>query len=499
MARGRARFVRASAVQSAPRFVWGERLGRKQGGPRATADAFIAGWGERLKIDTDLTPLGYDRTLRSLLGQHVLYRQRFRKRRVSQAWLRIDLDHDGHVVAFSHRCLTGPNARRSDRTCPPTSTLSGEQAARGAARSLAHIASVTPRADPTLGYVRADARFRLCWNVRLDGAAPTDRWRVYVDAEDGSTLRTEGLVYKATGSGLVFAPNPMVALNAPSLSPAGPIALAAYREVPLMNLDDTGFLDGLWATTAATSGAARIRRPSGDFRVTRENIGFREVMAYYHVDAAQRYLQSVGLTHAAITVPVDVHGSASGGSSFDPETGVVTLSVGGTPDAEDAEVIVHEYAHAIQNAIVFGFGQDAVSAPVAEGFADYFAATFFDGVKSDAFRPGIASWEAAGEGSAGTPPFERRLDFRGPYSPGMSKVEMTQLWSGCLWAIRGLFGRTRADRLAVGFLSYVPAHDGNLADAAVSVRAANQVLYAGADDAAIQGVFAASGLDSQAG
>ncbi|QEG26572.1 hypothetical protein GobsT_13130 [Gemmata obscuriglobus] len=495
-----ARLVQPGSVKSTPRFICDDRIGPKRGGARETAEDFLTAWAARLKIDTRQTPLGYDRVLSSRFGKHVLFQQRFRGKRLSHAWLRVDLDPDGHVVAVSNRCLTAARAKRAGQTCPHRAVLSADQAVDHAVRSVGSAEGVAATRDPKLTYLRAGPGVHRTWSVDLAGADPADRWRVYVDVVTGRVIHSEEQVLRATGSGLIFSPNPMVALGAPGLSPADPIPSEAYREVALLDLDDSGFLTGPWVTTEATSAAARIRRPSGDFRVTRENTGFREVMAYYHIDTAQRYLQSIGMAHAAVRVSVDASGSGSG-AFFDPNTLVVTLSTGGTPDAEDAEVILHEYGHAVQNAIVFGFGQAAASRPLAEGTADYFAATFFDGVKGGAFRRGLGSWEAAGDGQTGSPPFSRVLDFHGPL--GGQPLRLTEFWSGCLWSLRELFGRTRADTLAVGFLSFVP-HDGGLADGAISLVAVNRLLIAAGtadrdSEAAIVEMFWERGVDARQG
>jgi hypothetical protein len=53
---------------------------------------------------------------------------------------------------------------------------------------------------------------------------------------------------------------------------------------------------------------------------------------------------------------------------------------GGVDDAEDAEVILHEYGHAIQDAqqTPHGFGPSVEAGSVGEGFADYWAVTVAD-------------------------------------------------------------------------------------------------------------------------
>ena len=64
---------------------------------------------------------------------------------------------------------------------------------------------------------------------------------------------------------------------------------------------------------------------------------------------------------------------------------------GGVDDAEDAEVILHEYGHAIHFAQNFSFASEEAGA-ISEGFGDYWAVTVSDVVA----RPlGVAEQGAA--------------------------------------------------------------------------------------------------------
>ena len=49
----------------------------------------------------------------------------------------------------------------------------------------------------------------------------------------------------------------------------------------------------------------------------------------------------------------------------------ITFGKGGVDDAEDAEVIVHEYGHAVHAAQVFGFGSSHEAGSIGEAWGDY--------------------------------------------------------------------------------------------------------------------------------
>src|SRR5262249_22653888 len=85
---------------------------------------------------------------------------------------------------------------------------------------------------------------------------------------------------------------------------------------------------------------------------------------------------------------------------------------GGVDDAEDGEVILHEFGHAIQDAICPDFGQSPEAAAMGEGFGDYFAGSTFAETKPPALRSGVMAWDALPWSSA-DPPVEPRLDGPG--------------------------------------------------------------------------------------
>ena len=51
----------------------------------------------------------------------------------------------------------------------------------------------------------------------------------------------------------------------------------------------------------------------------------------------------------------------------------IRFGKGGVDDAEDAEVIVHEYGHAVHDAQVPGFGSSLDAGSIGESFGDYLA------------------------------------------------------------------------------------------------------------------------------
>jgi hypothetical protein len=133
---------------------------------------------------------------------------------------------------------------------------------------------------------------------------------------------------------------------------------------------------------------------------------------------------------------------------------MLTFGTGDIDDAEDAETILHELGHAIQDAICPDFGQSAEAAAMGEGFGDYFAASFFAALKPARYQDSVMSWDGLliGLRSRNDPPSLRRLDSPLTYAnfkQNGDEHDNGPIWSATLWEVRRLLGRERADRIVL--------------------------------------------------
>jgi hypothetical protein len=162
-------------------------------------------------------------------------------------------------------------------------------------------------------------------------------------------------------------------------------------------------------------------------------------------------------------------------------------------DAEDGETILHEFGHALQDAIVPDFGQTTEAAAMGEGFGDYFAASFFAGRKPKRYRTAVMTWDGLfiGLDEGSDPPALRHVDERVTADDFVyQRGEHTngKIWSATLWDVRELLGRERADRVIVeshfqldGFTSF--------ARGARAILDADRNLYGGAHVKGLERVF----------
>jgi len=129
-----------------------------------------------------------------------------------------------------------------------------------------------------------------------------------------------------------------------------------------------------------------------------------------------------------------------------------------TPDEEYERTVVHEFGHALQDAICPDFGQSLEAAAMGEGFGDYFAGSFFAAKKVDAGHghlvPALMTWDGIQFDASQPPPCVRRLDGRLTYEsfnhkPTADEHDNGEIWSATLWDIWQTVGRDTADRIVV--------------------------------------------------
>jgi hypothetical protein len=260
----------------------------------------------------------------------------------------------------------------------------------------------------------------------------------------------------STGTGRVFFPNPVAYLQDQTLTDQKDRDYAAlqpaYVEVTLTNLDGSGNLNGDWANVLSETGDPAYSADN-TFLYTRNDDRFEQVMTYYWVTEAQKYIQSLGFgsTRRPINMEsqdVRINQWGQDNSYSWDKHDVLRFGKGGVDDAEDAEVILHEYGHAIHDSQVAGFGTSAEAGAIGEGFGDYWAVTVSAVIAPTEDPACVADWDAVSY-TSGTPHCLRRVDTDLHYPEDLNgRVHHDgQLWSRALWDIRNALGHVKADTI----------------------------------------------------
>jgi zinc metalloprotease ZmpB len=309
----------------------------------------------------------------------------------------------------------------------------------------------------------------------------------------------------ATGTGRVFLPNPVATLQDQSLTDQKdadyPALQPAYRNVVLTNLDGSGYLRGDWANVRSTTGPLAFASDNV-FLYGRDDDRFEQVMAYYWVTEAQKYIQSLGFgtTRRPINMESqDVRLNQWGvdnSYSWDKHD-VLRFGKGGVDDAEDAEVILHEYGHAIHDSQMTpfgGFGASLEAGSIGEGFSDYWAATVSAVIAPTADPACVADWDSVSY-TASLPHCLRRVDRDLHYPQDLtdSVHRNGQIWSRALWDIRAALGHVKADTLILE-AQFDFAPDTSMPAAAQVTVAAARRLYGNHTGNIVKAAFEARGI-----
>jgi subtilisin-like proprotein convertase family protein len=328
------------------------------------------------------------------------------------------------------------------------------------------------------------------------------------------------LFFNAAQPARVFDPNPVAAINDPSLMDENDSASAvpehAYENAAADLLGPhVRIVDRQAPTTMQPDPHAPLVFDRGDDR-------FEPVNAAFHIDRMQRYLQSLGYVGAKQLVPyaieVDALAFSGGDASFflpsftQPGRGTLFYGSGGTDDAEDADLVVHEYGHAILEWIAPGtfagpFASE--SRALSEGFGDYLAfSAHYEQRRASGRDPFcFADWDArcwtdAPSEACAYPAGAdclRRLDSprtMADYQRGdVSGVEHRngQIWSSALREIFLKLGKRTTDVLVLESLFDAPPHP-TFAVMARRMIETDRVLHGGVNRDAICAAMSARGI-----
>ncbi|MFM9372578.1 M4 family metallopeptidase [Streptomyces sp. Da 82-17] len=276
------------------------------------------------------------------------------------------------------------------------------------------------------------------------------------------------------------------------------VPASAYALAPLRNLDASGGLNGRWAYVRSETGEpAQLASASG---YGRSDDQFEQVMAYFWVNESQEYLQSLGFGSELPGAndraqPVRINQWGSDNSFFTDKKAEIRFGKGGVDDAEDAEVIVHEYGHAVHHAQVPGFGTSLEAGSIGEAFGDYLAVSvgaYADdkyGWPTKAELACVADWDSVSYSE--TPHCLRRLDENKTYADKVGEVHADgEIWSRALYDIRLDLGARTADRIIVN-AQFGFAPDTSFKDAALKTIATAESMYGKAAAATVRDAFRA--------
>jgi hypothetical protein len=453
--------------------------------PETLAGAFLKTHHSALGLDKDLATLRLISTRHGLDSSHLVYQQTLSGRPVYGAYLSVHLDRQGQLQVLHNRTLP-------DLKLPNTSaSISAVEAVQ---RARTAIQFGAPRGDspaPELMALPMDGESgRLVWRVLIAAAQPQGDWEVLLDASTGEVIKRYNRLVLARGQ----------VLDAASPPPARDAALP-LRTLTLQGLDGSGWLRGDYVDVTQPVGyrPATAFSPDGDFLYQPDDPRFKEVMVYYHIDAAQRYVQALGYSDGndppngirdRVTY-ASPHWFALDQSFYSVSDDALHFGDGGWPDALDPDIIVHEYGHALLHDLAPHWGGGEM-ATIGEGFGDYLAATLFGETSADPAC--IGEWDVRGSTSDASACLRRvDRDRQFPHDLTGDAHADGEIWSRVLWDLRAAVGAEVADTLALESSFYLPPA-ATMVEAGQALLDADANLLGGLHHPAIMEALQARGL-----
>ncbi|MEU4197761.1 M36 family metallopeptidase [Kribbella sp. NPDC026611] len=447
--------------------------------------SFTSAAGAAPGAKTDPNGLKLVKTKTSLFGTHYWYQQTFKGLPVIDGYYAKHVTKSGTTEIADGRDAVPADLDVSAKVQAASATQSANSAVTARA-NRARIAgpgkSLTQQPAATSGAAQlaviGGPNARLVWNVTSRSTEGVSR--SLVDAKTGSVVASKVISDNVDGHGSVFDPNPVVSEQNEKLTDMNDknqdALFLAQKNVILRNLDGSGKLNGSYVNIKEAKGGI-AQNKNNNFIYQRANDKFEQVMAYYHVNQTQEYIHSLGFTdvnNESQDFSIDTF--AGDNSFYDPSTDMITMGEGGVDDAEDAEVIWHEYGHAIQDDVVPGFGESEQAGAIGEGWGDYWAVTNSVPVSKGFNLPCVMDWDATSY-TTDEPHCLRRTDGTKTTDDIDGEVhDDGEIWSRALWDIHQNLGRTKANKLILeATFFYDP--DTSFAAAAQDTVQAARLLY----------------------
>lgn len=291
-----------------------------------------------------------------------------------------------------------------------------------------------------------------------------------------------------TATAKIFTPDPITSSNSnyggdySDNNDSDNIYLNAQRNSVEMNLT---FEDGIFYLSDsdlvikdfASPTVEVITSDTAAFDFNRSENGFEDVNAFYHLSNFRNYISAIGFDSLKnFYIEIDTHGAGGADQSF--FTGSSTLNIqygeGGVDDAEDADVLIHEFGHALSYHASPESNSGLERRSIDEGYCDYFAASYSRSFSEYKWNE-IFNWDGHNEFWSGR---DANTAKHYPEDFSFEIYASSEIWSGALMDIFDALGKEVCDKIVCAslYFSYVEM---TMPQAALNILAAEDLLYDG--------------------
>ena len=344
--------------------------------PRENAKTFLRAYSQALSLHPDLADLKVVNVKTGLTRTVTRFQQTFNDFPVLKAFISIHQRPSGRVTTIHTSYISNPFMVGA------ATPLISMKAAKNIAFKGIHRFSndswtkLLARTHAELSWFpMGDQSIKLVWTVETQTHNPQGDYYTLVDANTGVRLLQENRSAFAVGTGMANVPNPIQTsgiLDLKDNDDATSPELDGQRSaVDLLGLaEGTSLLKGEFVDLATYDSPTCPRLdgqcPDADnadraYFYTRDQPEFEQVVIYNAVDSVQRYLRDIlsfkdeqgNATIRNFPTRAVAHWYTNDESFYSPLAdngrGVLYFGDGGVDDAEDADIVVHEFGHAIQH------------------------------------------------------------------------------------------------------------------------------------------------------
>ncbi len=218
--------------------------------------------------------------------------------------------------------------------------------------------------------------------------------------------------------------------------------------------------------------------PIDTFNFTRNQLEFEDINAFFHLNNFKSHWESLGFTNLANQVIlVDAHGNNGADNSFFTPTAPPKLifGQGGVDDAEDADVIVHEYGHAISNFAAPNSNTGSLRKALDEGFGDYLASSYSKQFNTHNWFH-VFTWDGHNDFFAGR--FSNSTKTAQDININQNIYYNAEIWSSTLMDLYFKIGADNTDKLAIEIMHYNMPNT-TLTQAAINLFTADTAIFNG--------------------
>jgi len=215
---------------------------------------------------------------------------------------------------------------------------------------------------------------------------------------------------------------------------------------------------------------------AANFDFNRSNSQFREMNCLYHIETFRKYLAQIGLPFTDMA-PIDLDPTAYSGQdqsrfSYSVSNPALYFGTGGVPDAEDADVIIHEYTHYLNFYLAPNTVNGNERLAVEEANCDFMACMHSKAVSNFNWRR-IFNWDGFNEYWAG-----RDGNSNATYPKDLSTdfYRSSLIWSSMLNDLSEDIGRDVLTKLLLQSV-YSYANNMSMQEAVNLLVQADSVLY----------------------